>query len=332
MIDKTDNASSWFEPTSCLYCGAAQLLPWLNGIQDRLGYVPGSWSFLKCESCNSAHLSPMPKREKIPDLYPLVYSFRPDFETQSKVKRLVAAIEELAFYRLMHKGEVNTIKRNTGIMSGTILDVGCGTGDRLSRFAKAGFKVRGVEIQPELVEYVRNHLGFEADTGTADSVSYPPNSFDIVTIYWVIEHLLDVRSVLKKIHAMLKPNGWIIAEVPLSDSYQSDLLGNRWSQYCEAPRHLGIPSRSGVQHAFTKCGFTDMSIHPSSIMNCAGFFALSVIPNATATHAYDNPAVATHIPRLVAGLLTLLYFPVVIVENYFLRRPACGLIFARKPA
>lgn len=274
----------------------------------------------------------MPKQEKIAELYPRVYSFRPDIETQSKVKRLLAAMEERAFYSLMHKGEVNTIKSKTGIMSGAILDVGCGTGERLSRFAKVGFKVRGIEVQPELVEYVRSRLGFETDAGTLDSVSYLPNSFDIVTIHWVIEHLIDVKSVLRKIHTILKPNGWMVAEVPLSDSYQSDLLGDRWSQYCEAPRHIGIPSRSGIRHAVTECGFTDVTILPSSIITCAGFLALSVIPNATTTRAYNNASVAAHIPRLVAGLLTVLFFPVVIVENYLLRRPACALIFTRKPA
>jgi len=329
-MEKKHSESAWFEPSSCFYCGATKLSPWLKGIKDRLQFVPGSWSFLKCDRCGSAHLSPMPKQEKIAALYPPVYSFRPDFETKSKVKSVLAAIEERLFYRPMHYGEVDAVKRKTGIESGTVLDVGCGTGDRLSRFSRAGFKVRGIDIQTETAEYVRNRLGFEADVGTLDSVFYPNHSFDIVTIYWVIEHLLNVKAVLTKIHSMLKPNGWIVAEIPLADSFQSDLFGNRWCVYSEAPRHLGVPSRDGIQRVMRDCGFTDVTIGPSSILNCAGFFSLSAIPNATATHAYDNASVATHLPRLVAGLLTILYFPVVIMENYFLRRPACGLIFARK--
>lgn len=330
---KTHNESSalWFRPTRCLYCGSDRLSPWMTDVKDRLGYVPGSWSFLRCDNCGSALLSPMPKQEAIAGLYPPVYSFRPDFETKSKLKRIVAAFEERTFYCFLHRNEVATIQRVTGIMSGAVLDVGCGTGDRLARFAKAGYQVRGLEIQPELVRYVRTRLGYKADVGTLHTFSYPADSFNIVTISSVIEHLLDVISVLKKIYGILKPHGWIVAEVPLSDSFQSRKLGNKWSQYCEAPRHLGIPSQEGARRAFTECGFADVIILPSTIINCAGFLGLSVIPKATATHTYGNSSMAAYIPRFLAGLVTVLYFPMAAIENYFLRRPACGLILARKP-
>lgn len=331
MTISGENPDHWYKPSSCLYCGFTELSPWISGIGDRLGFVPGAWSFLKCERCGSAHLSPMPKLEVIPDLYPPVYSFRPDFETKSKLKRLVARVEERFFYRLLHRNEVSSIRKHSGTNSGSLLDVGCGTGDRLTRFARAGYTVRGLEIQPELVEYVRNQLGYNVDAGTLDSFYYPDNSFELVTICWVIEHLAEVKSVLKKIHGMLKPNGWIVAEVPLTDSYQSEILGSRWCQYCEAPRHLSIPSQNGVERAFRASGYTDIKILPSTVMTCAGIFALSLVPNATATHAYGNSSMATHLPRFIAGAATVLYTPMVILENYIMRRPACSLVLARKP-
>jgi 2-polyprenyl-3-methyl-5-hydroxy-6-metoxy-1,4-benzoquinol methylase len=286
---------------------------------------------LRCGDCGSAQISPMPSPDKVAELYPPVYSFRPDFDTSSRAKSLIARAEEAAFYRLLHKRETETVKRHTGMAGGSMLDVGCGTGDRLVRFARAGFTVRGLEIQPELVSYVHDTLGFAADAGTLDTVSYDDNSFDIVTIYYVIEHLLDVKAVLKKIYAMLKPGGWIVAEMPLADSCQSRVLRTRWSQYSEAPRHVAIPSREGIQTALSECGFQDFTLLPATMMNCAGAFALSVIPNATSTHAYEKSGLVRHLPRVAGGVLTLLYFPAVALENYALHRPAFGLILARKP-
>jgi SAM-dependent methyltransferase len=328
---KTAGASQWFEPTRCLYCGSDRLDPWIKNIKDRFDYVPGAWSFLRCRACGSAHLSPAPKQEAIIGLYPPVYSFRPDFETNSRLKRILAAVEERTFYVFQNRNEVSTVRRVTGIKSGKVLDVGCGTGDRLTRFARAGYRVRGLDIQPEPVRYVRERLGFEADAGTLETVSYPANSFDIVTIIWVLEHLLDVKSILREIHRILRPGGWIAAGVPFADSFQSRTLGACWATYREAPRHIGVPSREGARRAFVDCGFSDVSIKPDTIISSAGHFALSVIPTATATHAYTRSSLATHLPRLLAAVVTLLYAPMVAVENGVLRRPACGLILARKP-
>jgi SAM-dependent methyltransferase len=272
----------------------------------------------------------MPSQETIPALYPQVYSFRPDFESSGRLKRAIALLEERLFYRLLHKGETDRVKRVTGMRSGSVLDVGCGTGERLCRFARAGYQVRGLEIQPDLVRYVREHLGFKADVGTLDSVVYPADSFDLVTICWVIEHLIDVKTVLEKIRRMLKPNGWIMAEVPLSDSLQSGLLRGRWSVYREAPRHIGIPSRSGLERAFSNSGFTGFRILPSGLLGCSGAFSLSIITGATTTHTYGSKAAASHLPRLAAGLLTVLHLPIALAENYLFHRPAYGVAFARK--
>jgi SAM-dependent methyltransferase len=251
-------------------------------------------------------------------------------ETEGRVKGALASLEKKLFYRLTHKNEVATIRRYTGLSSGKLLDVGCGPGDRLSRLAEAGFSVRGMEIQPELVEYVRERLGFEADTGTLDSVAYPPESFDIVTSHWVLEHLLDVRAALEKVHDMLKPNGWFVAEVPLADSLQVSMLGRRWSQFSEAPRHMAIPSQEGVRRAFTASGFCDIKFVPSSILDCSGIFGLSVIPSASTTHTYKSSSLLAHAPRIAGGLLVALHVPLAAVENHLLHRPAGSLVFARK--
>lgn len=277
----------------------------------------------------------MPKEEKIAELYPPIYSFRPDFEGGGTFKQLVTAVEKRVFYNLMNCREVESVKRVSGIHSGTMLDVGCGTGTRLSRYAAAGFQVRGLEIQPELVQYIRQKLGFEADCGTLATVAYEPESFDIVTAHWVIEHLTDVHWALKKIYKMLKPGGWLVAEVPLADSWQGQVLKRRWSQISEAPRHVGIPSKEGMRQALKMAGFMEPSMLPSAILNCAGAFGLSVVPSSSTTHTHGSGGKLKwlrHLPRAAGGAVTLLYLPAAAIENFILKRPAFGICFSKKPA
>jgi ubiquinone/menaquinone biosynthesis C-methylase UbiE len=324
-------AASWFSPPRCLYCGHGELLPWIDGVADRLKFVRGRWSFVRCAHCDSGHLTPMPAPEHIAQLYPAVYSFRSDYAPESRFKLLFARLEEVLFYRAMRRAEVATIGRRTGVSSGTVLDVGCGTGDRLRRFAESGFQVHGLEVQRALAEDVRHRFGFAVDVGSLDSIPYPNDAFDLVTMYWVLEHLLDVRAALTTIYRILRPGGWVVAEVPLSDSFQSALLGRRWSQFGDAPRHIAIPSRRGLTKLVAKCGFVDVSIRPSGIMNCAAGFALSLIPRAATMYAYTSRALTAHVARVAGGLITLLYAPVAGIENYVLGRPAFGLLLARKP-
>lgn len=325
------DSGSWCRPTRCLYCGNPELLAWIDGVADRLRFVPGTWSFTRCSHCGSVHLTPMPAPEHIADLYPTAYSFRSDYVPESRFKLLVARLEDTIFYRTMRRAEMESIRRRTGVSSGAMLDVGCGTGERLRRFAESGFHVRGLEVQRELADDVRRRLGFEVDVGSLDSIPYPDDAFDVVTMFCVLEHLLDVRAALTTIYRILRPGGWIVAEVPLSDSFQSGVLGRRWSQYTDAPRHIAIPSQRGLTTIFTTCGFVDIGIRPSGIMNCAAAFALSLIPRAATMYAYTSRSLASHVARVAGGLVTLLYAPAAAIENYVLGRPAFGLLLARKP-
>lgn len=320
----------WLAPKRCLYCHSEDFTPRFAGIRDRLHYVPGEFAFVECRGCGSLHLSRMPPLDEIPGLYPPIYLFRQDFETASRLKGRLALLEERFFYRYLFGSTVRLVKKYTGMSGGVLLDVGCGTGSRLTGFAAAGFTVRGLEVQPELVDYVRGSLGCEADIGTLETMAYQADSFDLVALFHVLEHILDVRSTLRHSYRILKPGGWLVAEVPLADSLQMQWLKQRWGQLWEAPRHVTIPTQRGLSRAICEYGFEPPVVHPSSALTTGGLFALSLVPSANTTHSYSSGSLLVHVPRFIAGCLTLLYSPVALLERY-LRRPASGYVLARKP-
>jgi SAM-dependent methyltransferase len=109
--------------------------------------------------------------------------------------------------------------------AGRYLDVGSAYGGSLLAFARHGFEVRGVEIDPTLVELARANF---ADHALPDpvvegsildqAVVRQLGTFDVVTCIDVIEHVPDVPATLDNIVSMLRPGGVLLLEVPNKDS------------------------------------------------------------------------------------------------------------------
>lgn len=105
----------------------------------------------------------------------------------------------------------------------TVLDVGCGAGGFLYRAATVA-KVAGIE--PD--ERVKGHFR---------SLSDVRQKFDVITLFHVLEHFDDPRTMLKQLRGMLEPGGVIVAEVPNSDDallslYQSEPFANFTYWHC----------------------------------------------------------------------------------------------------
>jgi len=99
-----------------------------------------------------------------------------------------------------------------------VLDVGCGNGYVLSRYAGAGANVYGVDITGTAVELTKKRfqlLHLEGDFRVADAEHLPfaDQSFDCVTCMGVLHHVADTRSSVAEIRRVLKPGGQLIAMV-----------------------------------------------------------------------------------------------------------------------
>ena len=147
----------------------------------------------------------------------------------------------------------------------------------------------------------------------------------------MIEHLLDPCGLLRKCYTLLKPGGWLVVAAPLRDGLQAAWLKSRWLAATESPRHVSIPSREGLRKACQTAGFQEISIVPDSLLNCAGILALSLLPRSTTPGAYGSSRRGAVLVRLLAGLAIPLAIPYCWIENHVCRRPASGVVFARKP-
>ncbi len=320
----------------CLYCTRRSYTPLFEDLQDRLGYVPGRWAFWRCGECGSAVLSPFPGSEELAAFYPPVYSFRLDLGRGSALRQLLAGLEYRLYFGPQYEAQARRVLRGIGWRDGRgrrLLDVGCGRGLRLVTFRRRGFEVQGMDLQPEVVEYLRQELGIPAVCADVQQLStcFPPGSFDLITAFFVLEHVPSVEAVLTNCFRLLKPGGWFVGAVPFIDSVQAAVFKGRWINATEAPRHLSLPTRAGMDAVCRRAGFDRIRLHPDSTLNCAGQIGISLFPGGTITHFYGGGRLGAFVQRVLAGSATLLSIPFCAIENHVLRRPSLGMVLAHKP-
>lgn len=320
----------------CLYCGSRDLEPLYTGVHDRLGFVSGERTFRRCRQCGSAVLAPLPRTADLPAFYPPVYSFTLELGGQSRFKKLLSRAEYHLFFRPQYVNQVRRVMRACGWPRGDgkkLLDIGCGRGLRLLEFRRLGFDVHGLDVQEDVVRYLRDDLHIPAECADVSEMGrfFEPSSFDLITTFFLIEHIPNVREALAAMFELLKPGGWMAAAVPFIDSVQARVFGKRWINVVEAPRHLSLPTQRGMTTACRAAGFDRINLVPDSALNCAGQIASSLVPGATLTHVYGQSKIGPLLRRAVGAAAMFASVPWCLLENHVLGRCPLGVVMAQKP-
>jgi 2-polyprenyl-3-methyl-5-hydroxy-6-metoxy-1,4-benzoquinol methylase len=99
-----------------------------------------------------------------------------------------------------------------------VLDIGCGKGSLLSRAKKQGFICEGIETNEPLAESVRRKLDCPVHSGLLSQCDFPAGTFDVVTMYDLLEHLPDPIEDVRRVHSWLKPGGILFVLTPNDDA------------------------------------------------------------------------------------------------------------------
>jgi 2-polyprenyl-3-methyl-5-hydroxy-6-metoxy-1,4-benzoquinol methylase len=149
-------------------------------------------------------------------------------------------------------------------IQGRILDIGAGTGDFLAVAKGDGWQTVGVEpsdkartiaLQKE-VSFVENTLGLES------------HSFDVITMWHVLEHVPNLDNQLKELKRLLKPSGTLIVAVPNFKSFDAKHYGVFWAAY-DVPIHFWHFSKKAIKMLFEK---EDMKVEKVLPMKFDSFY------------------------------------------------------------
>ena len=234
---KPDNES---QKPDCVFCGKPLYIPVLNNIY-RNGMV---WNVSECAECQIAMINPFPSDKKIASLYS-TGNYRTDEGT-----RFVFFIEYLIY--LGNLLERMRIEKYAQI--GKVLDVGCGRGLFLDIMRRGGWHVAGSELNKETASYAENVYGLKVYTGNIAEHFLAPESFQVINIRGVLEHLKEPDAMLSEAHRLLKKGGLLVILVPDIRSFEFKLGRENWF-HLDLPYHLFQFTEEGLIRLLKKKGF-----------------------------------------------------------------------------
>ncbi len=136
---------------------------------------------------------------------------------------------------------------NCSSSKGNLLDIGAGTGDFLFTAKQNGWETIGVEPS-EKAKGNAIGKGIKFSDSTQDLESH---SFDVITMWHVLEHVPNLEIQIKELKRLVKPNGTIIIAVPNFKSYDANYYGKFWAAF-DVPIHFWHFSKKAIQLLFQK--------------------------------------------------------------------------------
>ena len=232
-------------PLACVNCGDLSFTKVFNGYDFDTGNK--HFALEKCDTCQLTRTSPVLTDSELGPYYDINYY-------GSSAKKFNSFIESWTIWSNIRLAD--KILRLTGTRSNEttrVIDIGCGRANLLKAFNHKGCQCFGVERSdfPDDSD-LQNITIYKQDFLDID---IEENSFDIVVIWHVLEHLTNPTATLKKVQQILKPGGKLIVAVPNFGSLQSRLFGKHWF-HLDLPRHTYHFTQPSLQSILDSVGLT----------------------------------------------------------------------------
>ena len=187
---------------------------------------------------------PQPSSETLPDYYK-----SDDYISHTDSKRNL-------FENVYHLVRKVSLKQKLKLINSfsstekTLLDIGCGTGDFLLTAKQSNWTVSGIEPNKQ----ARDIANIKTDNSvfkTEQLLKFEPESFEVVTLWHVLEHLPNLEEHIQLFKKLLKPNGTLIIAVPNYKSYDASYYKEFWAAY-DVPRHLWHFNKASISKLVSK--------------------------------------------------------------------------------
>jgi SAM-dependent methyltransferase len=251
----------------CLACNSPKFSRWFTktSATDDLRYP-----ISKCAECRSAFVVPRPTFEYLEAYY--------TGSGQSHAKSIELDTDTEAYEKILRDEEnfpnsgvdATRIASHCRVLASgnKFLDIGAGYGFFSRAALRCGFQVTAIEPTKECRDVFRLMCGAEPLPGmlTSNFVRANRESFDVVLMSQVLEHITDLETTLGYLRDLLAPGGIITIAVPHFGSWLSRLQG-KGDMFIGPPEHVNLFSKTGLRALFERHGFACCDIHTISRIN-----------------------------------------------------------------
>ncbi|MEX2160944.1 MAG: class I SAM-dependent methyltransferase [Anaerolineales bacterium] len=225
---------------SCNLCGEKNKL--------RLLYRRFGHSIIRCQSCSLVYLAQIPPKATLADLYAKTFFDSSKFssgENSSGFRNAVARVQWA-----LGLPEMRTQRW---------LDLGCATGDFMLAASKQVAEVHGSDVSAYAIQQAQARGLAHARAADFAELDYPEDSFDLVSMWDLIEHLPDARAALGKAWRLLQPGGYLAISTGDIDSVSARLSGRFWHLMIP-PFHIYFFSQRTLRRYLEEAGFEQIKI------------------------------------------------------------------------
>lgn len=214
---------------------------------------------VRCRSCHLIYVKNPPTDEQRSRLYSFDAGYHTDLHRE-ETSRAFHERESIANLKILLKH----------VSSGSLLDIGCSTGLFLKAAREIGWSGEGLEYSQDTARIAREENGICVTAGELKSSTFAINSFDVVTMWDVLEHVSDPLHTLRLIRDIITPTGWLIVKTPDADGLFPSLslklakLLGYWG-HAEPPGHLYQFSTQTLGSMVELAGFEVVARHSRRI-------------------------------------------------------------------
>lgn len=193
---------------------------------------------------------PQPSLDNLPRYYE-----SPDYISHTDGKR---SFFEKLYHFIKKIALSNKLKLiNAHSNQGSLLDIGAGTGEFLSVAKNNGWNVTGIEPSSKAKAIAEN----KGVSFVPNLESIPSQSFDVITMWHVLEHVPDLDHQINELKRIVKPNGTIIIAVPNFNSFDAKHYGKFWAAF-DVPIHFWHFSKTAIQKLFKEKNLNLINVLP----------------------------------------------------------------------
>lgn len=212
------------------------------------------FEILECNDCKLLFTTPCPAPDKIGDYYKSEEYLSHNDEKKSLFARIYNIVKKT---NIKNKFNIAVGNKQSAVR---ILDIGCGVGDFLNYAKEKGCKITGIEPNDDARKIAEKKLNTKVFS-PAELENLPDNSFDIITMWHVLEHVADLKTEIHHLQRLLKNDGKLILALPNYKSYDAEYYKDKWAAY-DVPRHLNHFSRTSIENIFKETKFQLADIKP----------------------------------------------------------------------